>query len=489
MNLFPYFPWRLFWKFFFSLVLLLNLLFVAALGIGSYLFDFELSTPAPFLFIACYFLVSLVAAALFAYRFVTPLRGVIIKALRLASKKYVNEFEEEDVLIDEPGEYLELEQALDKIRKKLQKRRLQLSHEREEIQTLMSSMEDAIVSVDLEQKLVFFNSQFAAQFLTSQLIQSKNDGQKIALVDCLREPQVLELFADAIAKGQSKSHQFKLITQLESAVNLGGNIRYFSIRVSPLREEKSPAIYGALAVFHDITELKKAEQIRIEFVENASHELRTPLTSIKGFVETLKEDVADGRLEQMPQFLAIISRSVDRLTELVNDMLTISTLESSSPLQLEYVDPAAITEDVVARLSGLALEKNILIRSYYNVPDFKGDVHKIEQVLFNLIGNAIKYIPERGVIEVRWEAARENEVQLSVKDNGMGIALEHQARLFERFYRVDKGRSRDIGGTGLGLSIVKHIMQSHGGGVALKSEAGQGAEFICLFPTSGRVDS
>jgi two-component system phosphate regulon sensor histidine kinase PhoR len=268
------------------------------------------------------------------------------------------------------------------------------------------------------------------------------------------------------------------VTQLDSVA------KYFSVRVSALREEKTRAIYGALAVFHDITELKKAEQIRIEFVENASHELRTPLTSVKGFVETLREDVSAGRLEQMPQFLTTISKNVDRLTELVNDMLTITTLEGQSPFQMEVVNPAVITEEVVARLSSLALEKKILIKSHFEAPEMRVDTHKLDQILSNLVGNAIKYIPDEGRIDITWIQSSQGEVILSVKDNGPGIAEEHLSRLFERFYRVDKGRSRDIGGTGLGLSIVKHIMQGHGGTISVRSEIGKGAEFICVFPPS-----
>lgn len=479
-----FFPWRLFWKFFLTLVGLLNFLFVASLGMASYFFDFEFYAEKPALFIVCFLALSILSSAWFSYRFVVPLRRLILKALRLASKKYVSEFEEDDVLLEGAGEYQELEHALDKIRKKLKKRRLQLSHEREEIQTLMGSMQDAIVSVDLEQKLVFFNSQFAAQFLSSELVQDRNEGRSISLVDSLRAPAVHEIFERALVSGETQSQQIRLSTNFDNPQGQVGpqGMRDFSLRASPLREEKSRAIYGILAVFHDITELKKAERIRIEFVENASHELRTPLTSVKGFVETLREDVAEGRLEQLPQFLGIISKNVDRLTELVSDMLTISALESTSPLKLELINPAIITEDVMARLSNLAAEKNILLKSHYDCAEFKANGHKVEQVLLNLIGNAIKYIPAHGMIEIRWDLTAYGETRLVVADNGPGIAEEHLSRLFERFYRIDKGRSRDVGGTGLGLSIVKHIMQSHNGSVSVKSEAGIGAEFICIFP-------
>jgi two-component system phosphate regulon sensor histidine kinase PhoR len=254
------------------------------------------------------------------------------------------------------------------------------------------------------------------------------------------------------------------------------------VKVSPLREEKGgQKLYGAMALFHDITEIKKAEQIRIEFVENASHELRTPLTSIKGFVDTLKEDVQAGRTDQAGYFLGVISKNVDRLSELVSDMLTLSSLESGAVVKKENIRPIEITQDLMERMSSLASEKQILIQVTNEADGLLADPRKVDQVLSNLVGNAIKYIPAGGRIQIRWEED-ERHVILRVIDNGPGIAEVHLSRLFERFYRIDKGRSRDVGGTGLGLSIVKHIMQSHGGGVQVKSESGHGTEFICLFP-------
>jgi two-component system phosphate regulon sensor histidine kinase PhoR len=473
---FPYFPWRIFWNFFWTMVALFNIFFIGSLGVASYLFDFSFFTPRPLLFTGGFFVLSAVGSAWFSYRFSVPLRNLILKALGIANKKYATEFDEDDVLVDQPGEYVELEQALDKIRRKLKKRRLQLSHEREESQALISSMGEAIVSVDLDERLTFFNSQFGAQFLSQELVASKSPGAAVPLTQCFREPEILEVFTLALKQGVSKSVQIKLFAKLDSQP------KYFSVRVSPLHEEKTREIYGALAVFHDITELKKAEKIRIEFVENASHELRTPLTAVKGFVETVREDVKNGRLGEVPHFLSIVAKNVDRLTELVSDMLTISSLEFNSSLKIEPLNPQVVTEEVISRLSRLAMDKKIMIKTRVDVPDFKADGRKVEQVLSNLIGNAIKYIPEGGLIEVRWSPDPQHGTILSVKDNGPGIALEHQDRLFERFYRVDKGRSRDVGGTGLGLSIVKHIMQGHRGSVTLTSAQGKGAEFTCFFP-------
>lgn len=471
---FGYFPWKFFWKTFWAVMLVLNGTCILTLGVASFVFDFSFYAERPAMFFLMFVVLSALASALFSYRFVLPLKSVILKALRIASKKYVTEFEEEDVLIDEDGEYGELERALDKIRRKLKRRRMQLSHEREEYQALMGSMEDAIVSVNLDERLVFFNSQFAAQFLSRE--SGLPEGQLRPLTQSFRQPEIVELFEIALRQGEVRTRQVRLKTY-QSAQPL-----YFSVRVSPLREEKTREIYGALGVFHDITDIKRAEQIRMEFVENASHELRTPLTSMKGFVETLIQDVAEGRLEQAPQFLSIIAKSVNRLTELVNDMLTISSLESNASLKMSEINLQELTEDVISRLSNLASAKRILVKMRIETAELKADESKVEQVLSNLIENAIKYIPEGSQIEIQWTKNPNGEVLLRVQDNGSGIPVEHQSRLFERFYRVDKGRSRDVGGTGLGLAIVKHIMQSHGGTVCLKSEPGRGAEFTCYFP-------
>ncbi|MFN7729166.1 MAG: sensor histidine kinase [Bdellovibrio sp.] len=429
--------------------------------------------------ILSFFVFSILGSTYFAYRFALPLRRVILKALRLASKKQVAEFAniDEDLFESEPGEYFELETALDKIRKKLKKRRLELAHEREESQTLMSHLQDAVISLSRDGKVSFFNSRFATLFLSADQLKDHMGGTPILFTNLFRDPELLKKVEHALSAGVTESFQERMGTMLDSTG------RYFSVTISPLREEKTRLVYGVIVLFHDVSDLKKAEQIRIEFVENASHELRTPLTSVKGFVETAREDMALGRFEHIPQFLATIARSVDRLTELVNDMLTISTLENSRGMKLETVHPEVVTQDVFEQLSPLASEKKIMLKLVDESEPFKADVSMVERVLINLIGNSIKYIPEGGQISVSWKLDREaKKILLFVKDNGPGIAEEHLERLFERFYRIEKSRSREIGGTGLGLAIVKHIMQSHGGHVTAVSTLGQGAEFLCEFP-------
>jgi two-component system phosphate regulon sensor histidine kinase PhoR len=254
------------------------------------------------------------------------------------------------------------------------------------------------------------------------------------------------------------------------------------ISLTPLRRAKDQEVYGVIGVFHDITDIKLAEKIRIDFVENASHELRTPLTSVKGYLDTAQEDIKNGQYQQAGQFLDIVSRNVTRLIELVNDLLSLSTLDSNAELKLEMMEPLVISNQVVSELAPMAAAKNQAIRIVGQVPPFLADASKVDQVLRNLVSNAIKYGPEGKMIQVRWETGGPRTVLLKVIDEGPGIPEEHHSRLFERFYRVDRGRSRDIGGTGLGLAIVKHIMEIHGGEVRVESQPGQGSEFVCQFP-------
>jgi len=478
-----FFPWRLYRNFLITLVILLNSMNFLTLIVGSYVFNFEFFTFDNFLFSSAFFLFSLVGSAYVAYRFALPLRRVILKALRMANKKLFFEISEEikgreeDLFESETGEYFELEQALDQIRKKLRKRREQLAHEREETQALVSSIEDGVVSIGPDGRILYFNAGFANHFLNREQLNHANENPFL-LTQALRDSEILELFDSALKLGLGGSLQKAIMTLLD------GSERIFSVTVNPLRDPKTKEIFGAMGIFHDITEMKLAEKIRIEFVENASHELRTPLTSIKGYLSTLNEDFHAGKLDQVGQFLSIITKNVDRLGELVNDLLTISSLEHGAQFEQEAIYPDQLTSDVIDKISKQASEKNILMKFQVNgVDEILGDRGKMEQVLTNLIGNAIKYTQSGGRVEVFWEKSSDGgSILLRVKDNGPGIAKEHHGRLFERFYRVDKARSREVGGTGLGLSIVKHIMQSHGGQVSVKSDMGLGTEFICQFP-------
>ena len=465
------YPWRLFFRYFFVQVVLFNLLTVTVLFQLSSSSD--INRNSAYYYLALFFFGSIVISLISAWRFTVPIWRISRKVMNLASKKMSRLFtEEEDFYEDGDSEYSELDHALERLRRKLKKRKEQLEREREETQAFMSSVQEGLVSFSLDERLLYFNSQFAATFLEPTQMQNTN----VFLTNVFRSPEIYEAFQSVKDQGVS----YKVTLRMNSRLDGGG--RFFSVSLYPLRKGRWREVYGVIGVFYDITDIKKAEQIRIEFVGNASHELRTPLTTVKGYLETLKEDFKAGHLDQVPQFLDIIDRNVERLIELVNDLLSLSSLEHGSQLKLESVNVLGVSELVVKELARAASEKNQMIRVTGEVPKFEADFRKVEQVLMNLVSNSIKYIPQGKTIQIRWERGQKNDVILRVIDDGPGIPEEHHARLFERFYRIDKGRSRDAGGTGLGLAIVKHIMTSHGGSVSVKSSPGIGAEFICIFP-------
>lgn len=477
MKRFLGFPRRLFWKFFFTQWVIFTILFLAIISVIDVRYGVR-----PFIYneaLLNFFFFSGLVSLFTAYRFARPIQRVVVKALRISNKRAVEgliEFHDDDLLDDEMDDISELDVALNKIHKKMKRRKALFLQAQEESQAFMSAVAEGLVSVSMDEKILYFNSQFAAQFLTGTQLSKGS----LSLKDAIRSSDVLEGFERTISSGRGHRFSVKLPTLLDNQP------RYFSVSVNPIRNEKTREIYGVVGIFHDITEMKKVEQIRIDFVGNASHELRTPLTSIKGYVDTLKEDVKTNQFGQAGKFLDIVSRNVDRLMDLVNDLLSLSALDSHSELQLELINPLQISEHVVMELAVLASEKNISIRVIGEVPPFVADARKVEQVLLNLVSNAVKYIPQGKSIQVRWEQDGRDQVLLRVIDDGPGIPEEHHDRLFERFYRIDKGRTRDAGGTGLGLAIVKHIMQSHGGHISIKSEMGQGAEFLCYFPVKNK---
>jgi two-component system, OmpR family, phosphate regulon sensor histidine kinase PhoR len=239
---------------------------------------------------------------------------------------------------------------------------------------------------------------------------------------------------------------------------------------------------GTILVFHDLTRLKQLERTREEFVANVSHELRTPLSLIKGYVETLL-DGARHQPEISERFLKIIERNTQRLDLLIQDLLTISAMESGQvKLNIQPVELRSLTDKIFGDLKPPADTKNVALVN--QLPELKanGDVHRLEQVFANLVDNAIKYGRAQGQVKVGGRSLENGKVEIFVQDDGPGIPPEALDRIFERFYRVDKARSRDQGGTGLGLSIVKHIVQSHGGEAWAKSEPGKGAAFFFTLP-------
>jgi len=294
------------------------------------------------------------------------------------------------------------------------------------------------------------------------------------VMEALRLHQAQELVNRTLLDGQVQEFELDLpgldgnrSLQVNSAVVLGPDGRQ----------------QGMIVVCHDLTRLKQLENTRREFVANVSHELRTPLSMIKGYVETLIDGAKDNP-EVATKFLQTIEKHADRLTYLIEDLLTISRLESGQVLMnFQRAELHGVADRVLSDLESRAAAKQVTLRN--EVPaEFAAhaDAERLQQVLFNLVDNAIKYGRTGGSVVIGARRNDKKQIELWARDDGPGIPLEAQTRVFERFYRVDKARSRDAGGTGLGLAIVKHIVQSHGGEVWVESEPGKGAMFCFTLP-------
>jgi len=409
----------------------------------------------------------------FAKKLVFPLGRLLIKTQNLISR-HPRILTEADLQEESFGEWTDLESNIDDLGKSLERTAQNLTTEQVELDAIMGAISDAILAVDKDEIPIFYNSRFEMIFGGGKV------RRNLKLWEILRDPEILKAYKKALTEGKSGgTRAFSL--ELENQPK-----QFFSLSVSPLRKHGG-SVYGALGIFHDITELKVAEQMRIDFVANVSHELRTPLTAIKGYTETLliDEEKMVG-LEPRPEkeYLQIISRNSERLMNLMGDLLELSALESSLLLQKESLSTREITERVLRQLEARFKNKNQKTELNLETLSVMADPNRLEQVLINLLDNASKYTPEGGVIRVSWEPDRKGgkDIFLKVKDSGPGIAPKHLGRLFERFYRVDKARSREQGGTGLGLAIVKHIMQRHEGAVWVESTLGEGSLFTCRFP-------
>lgn len=387
--------------------------------------------------------------------------------------------EDDDAFIDEPGEWQDLEKSVESLSRGLRQREALLVREREELVTILGSVNEAIVAMGKETEPLYFNSRFAVLFGAGA-----TGGSALPLRERFRLPELLTAFDRVLSEKTTRTFRVKLRTELHESE------REFSVAVSPLTSRPTSSddrgeVYGAVAIFHDITELKASEQIRIDFVANASHELKTPLTSIKGYVDTVRDDLKNSRTDDAVGFLDVVSRNVDRLILLVNDLLDLSVLESGAEVRKSLVSTAEVSEQALRLMEGRRSKRHT-VRLEIKTDRVLGDATRIEQVLVNLIDNATKYSPDGTEIRISWEqgtGANLGDTVLIVRDTGPGIPEEHLPRLFERFYRVDAGRAREVGGTGLGLAIVKHIVLAHGGSIAVKSRPGDGAEFICRFPS------
>ena len=331
---------------------------------------------------------------------------------------------------------------------------------------ILSAMQNGLLVVDRNRRVALVNPALCDLFKIGE------DSLGAPLLESVRDPAVEQIVAETFRQRQPS--QGELII----------GRREFQMASVPMGNDNGE-ITGAVILFHDITELKRADEIRRDFVANVSHELRTPLSILRGYIETMLDDPKMPRAE-CARILEVMEQHSKRLGLLANDLLTLAQLESgSSSLQLNEIDLnqffAGLIRDWKKKFAAKRLDAIVESPAEFSI--IRADETRLREVFDNLLDNAVKYSRNKG--KVRLQAARRgNEIVLSVSDDGIGIGQEDLPRIFERFYRADKARSRELGGTGLGLSIVKHIAQLHGGRVEAESELGRGTTIRVLLPAN-----
>ena len=366
-------------------------------------------------------------------------------------------------------ELASLANALNRMATELENRIATVVNQRNELTAILSSMREGILAVDKQERIVRANRAAALMLGTSV-----GDLEVKAMVEAIRNID-LQTFVRRALQIPSCSEEDLVFSDDER--------RILNARSTPLMGVDG-AFLGTLLVLNDVTELRRLEAVRQDFVANVSHEIKTPLTAIKGFVETIRcgqvESPNDTR-----RFLGIIERHVDRLNTIVDDLLTLSRLEYQNrapQIVLQRVRIRNVLQTVLQVCRVVAGQKQICLKLEC-ADDLAATIDEtlMEQALINLVDNAIKY-SDPGTTVLITVSAGKDEIRIHVNDHGLGIARKHLPRLFERFYRIDRARSRKLGGTGLGLSIVKHIVQAHGGRVSVQSTLGQGSTFTVHLP-------
>jgi two-component system phosphate regulon sensor histidine kinase PhoR len=341
-----------------------------------------------------------------------------------------------------------------------------LTEERNLSSAILGSMVEGVAVVNSSERLLFANTGFAEILGLDVPPQSGS-----ALVEVVRQTELLEAVR-AVVKGEPRV-ETEIVT---------GTLRqhFFAVTVASVRAADAA---GAVIVLHDITELRKLERIRRDFVANVSHEFKTPLTAIQGFAETLLAGAIDDPQNRL-RFLEIILEHSRRLARLTDDLLKLSKMDADKlELEIRRLSVSQFVESCIETTQRTAAEKDlrVSVNLQQPLPDIAADRRRLAEVLQNLLDNAMQYTPAGGQIMVG-ASANGTEITFTVSDTGIGIPQADQSRIFERFYRVDVARSREVGGTGLGLSISKHLVEAHGGRIWVESEVGQGSQFHFTVP-------
>lgn len=346
-----------------------------------------------------------------------------------------------------------------------------IDQQRTELEAVLSSMVEGVIAVDRDERVINMNAA-AARMFSGKL--SEFQGRLIQ--EIIRNADFHEFVEKALAGGRYLESDLSVYQNNEPGI--------ISASCTPL-QDAAGSRRGILVVLHDVTRLRKLENVRRDFVANVSHEIKTPLTAIKGFVETLLHGAVDNPQES-ERFLGIIAKHVDRLSSIVDDLLSLARIEqegAEKEIRYETVGLGKVIRSAIQVCQLKADEKKIAVELQCDKAlTAHVDPSLIEQAAVNLIDNAIKYSSEGSIVTISCGKTEAYEIAIHFKDHGIGIPREHLDRLFERFYRVDKARSRSMGGTGLGLAIVKHIVQAHGGRITVESSPGAGSTFSIFLP-------
>ncbi len=410
---------------------------------------------------------GLLISALLAWRFSS---GIIkpVKSLTSAEREISDGNYTKRVDIHSNDELGQLAATFNDMAEKLDKTIADLKDKNLKFDVILNSMTNSFVAVDANLRITHINSIALKFFNIAKNVIGCN------LIEVIRNNQISKIAKNTIAANTSS------VTEIVSGTPEAGIYRIYASPITSggVGEENS----GCIISIHDITAVKKLERIRTEFVSNVTHELKTPLTSIKGFVETLRSGAVNDP-ETAEGFLEIIDIEAERLTMLINDILQLSEIENNiSDKNVTLCDMAGIIQEVISILRVSADKKGISIISEASSGIMlRVNRDRIKQMLINLVDNAIKYNVPNGSVCIK-ASKNDGILTLSVEDSGIGIDPIHHSRIFERFYRVDKGRSRSMGGTGLGLSIVKHIVNLYNGDISVDSEPGKGTRFIVQLP-------
>ncbi len=414
--------------------------------------------------------IAIVLSLLIGYALSKTITIPIINIMHKAQKVATGDFDQ--VLeVKSDDEIGKLTKTFNFMAKELKHNLVEISSEKNKLETVLKYMTDGVIAFNFEGDLIHANP------VSKQMLGLNNT--KISFSE----------FSEKYNMGVDLNEMVYLETPLskENIINVNNKIIKIYFAVFTDEEQR---VEGVIVVLQDITEQQKLENMRKEFVANVSHELRTPLTSIKSYAETL----LDGGLQDMEtaeRFLGVINSEADRMTRLVKDLLQLSRMDNQKmQFKMKIISFTQLVKNSVEKMQIEAKNKGQLLECFSigDIPDIKADYDRLEQVVLNILSNSIKYTPENGNITV-YIGKTHREVYFKVSDTGVGIPEEDIDRIFERFYRVDKARSREMGGTGLGLSIAREIVEAHGGSISVSSQLGKGTDVMVKIPYSNVTES